>query len=118
MPFMPRTRAALLIETFDKDGNKQIMIYHLTEPISMVMEQDYSMHYNMFDGVSRAASMPTRLSVEAYLADPNPQYWEGPMPDPDQQELPPAQIAITSNDDIIEGEVLDDEGFGEGYPDD
>lgn len=100
------TRAALLLEVKDKDGNPQVMIYHLAEPIMMQMEQDFgSLHYNLFDGASRVRNIPAKLTVEAYLTGP-PQEYSQPMPG--QEEIEPAQLAIESNESEI---VIDEEGF-------
>lgn len=113
MPFdMPRsTRAALLIETFDANGDKQVLIYHLSEPIMMRMEQDYP-SYNIFDGATRVRPVPAKLTVEAYLRDPTPSYYGGPIPE--QEEIQPAQLAIESNESEI---IIDEESFDEWQED-
>lgn len=106
------TRAALLLEVKDKDGNSQVMIYHLAEPIMMQIDQEFgALHYNLFDGASRVQNVPAKITVEAYLTGP-PREHHQPMP---SEEIEPAQLAISSNESEI---IIDEEGFEEWQNDD
>ena len=101
------TRAALLLEVKDEDGNPKVMIYHLAEPITMQIDQEFgSLHYNLFDGASRIQNVPAKLTVEAYLTGP-PKEYSHSMP---SEEIEPAQLAISSNESEI---VIDEDGFEE-----
>ena len=102
------TRAKLLVEQKDKDGNPIYMVYHIALT-QMRMDHEFEQSYNIFDVASRVLPSPIRISVDGYLTDPNPRPWDGPMPNAEQEEVEPAQLAITSNDDIIEGEIIEDD---------
>jgi hypothetical protein len=78
------SRTALLMEVKDKDGNKQVIIYHLTSPV-ITLEQDYDIGYNIFDASTRILPQSTKVTIEAYLSDPR--RYEGNMPDPNQGEV-------------------------------
>lgn len=109
------TRAALLIESITPDGEKRVLIYHLAEPIMLNMEQDYD-NFNIFDEATRYIRRePERLTVQAYLADPEPRQWNGPMPESEQQELQPVNLAIESSesDIIVEAEEYEDWEYDE-----
>ena len=102
------TRAALLVEEKDKNGNPIVVIYHLAVN-QMRLEREYDRTFNVFDGLNRTIlPTPMRMTIDAYLQDANPQPWNGPMPTAQQEEIESPQLAITSNEDIIEGEIVDD----------
>lgn len=101
------TRAALLIESTDSDGEKHVLIYHLGTPISLTMEQDYSTFYNVFDG-AHVREMPAKLTVEAYLTGA-PREYDQQMPS-QQEEIEPTHLAIESNESEI---IIDEDGFEE-----
>ncbi len=101
MMFYPHggsTRAALLIESIDSKGEKHVLVYHLSSPISMTLDTEYTTMYNVFEG-ARYAPMPTRMSVEAYLNGP-PREWDQQMP-AEQEEIEPTNLAIESNESEI-----------------
>ena len=102
------TRAALLVEQKDKDGNPIVLVYHIAAT-SLLMERDFDYGFNVFDGATRLLPTPTRVSVEGYLTDPNPRPWTGPMPGAEQEEIEPAQLAITSNEEPDEIVIEEDD---------
>ncbi len=108
------TRAALLIETLMPNGEKRVLIYHLAEPIMMRVDQEYN-NINIFDvASSHVRLMPAKLTVEAYLTD-QPREWNGSMPQEEQPELQPVNLAIESNesDIVVEPEEYEDWEYDE-----
>lgn len=102
--FMPgATRTALLMEMKDKDGNKQVLIYHLTQPI-ITLENEWEANFNLFDPRIQMTNYGTKVTIEAYLSDPR--NYDGPMPDPDQKEIEHTK-AVT--DGTPEEEIIYDE---------
>lgn len=102
------TRAVLLVEQKDKDGNPMYLVHHLLLS-QMTMERDYERTFNIFDDMTRILPTPIRVSFDGYLTDPNPRPWTGPVPGAEQEEIDPTQLALTSNDDILEGEIIEDD---------
>lgn len=98
------TRAALLLEVKDKEGNPKVMIYHLAEPLRIQIDQEFATrNYNIFDG-AYIQDIPTKLTVEAYLMGV-PREYNRPMP---SEKLEPSQLAISSNESEI---IVNDEDF-------
>lgn len=96
-PFMTSTRSALLIET-NENGEKKILIYHLAPPISITVEQDYEMQYNVFEmNYPRYKGFDTRVSIEAYLG--SPQEYQGDIPE--REEIEHTKAITDGNDEII-----------------
>jgi len=96
--FYPRSnRTALLMEVVDKNGDKKLVIYHLTSPV-ITMETDYEASYNIFDSAARVLPTSTKVIVEAYLSEPRD--YDARQPVFDQKELEHTK-AITDGDDEI-----------------
>lgn len=102
---MGSTRAALLIEHIEPDGERKIIVYYLSHPITLTTEEEFSATYNVFDKVPRYTTNPVRISVDAYLAA-EPQEWDGKMPQ--QEEVEPVRMAIQSSESDI---VVDEDDF-------
>jgi hypothetical protein len=111
-PHVGSTRAALLIESTDSNGEKHVLVYHLTTPITLSVDTEYTTMFNVFDGAS-FRPLPTLLSMEAYLAGP-PREWDQQMPSP-QEEIEPTHLAIESNESEI---IIDEDGFEEWQQED
>lgn len=99
------TRAALLIEHIDENGEKKILMYDMGLPMSVSVEHEYNLWDIREDG--RVPPHSSRVSIDAYLRDPRIYGHEFPG---DQREIEPAQLAIESNEGEI---VIDEEGFAE-----
>lgn len=96
--FYPRSnRTALLMEIVDKEGNKKIVIYHLSSP-QITMETDYDVSFNIFDPTARVSPTQTKVIVEAYLSDARD--FNGSKPVFDQKEIEHTK-AVTDGNEII-----------------
>lgn len=107
MPFMQQggTRAALLIETKDKDGNLKTLVYHLAMPLTIDMEEEYNtFDFAFADGASYIRPRSTRVRIEGYMG--GARVYEPGIPQ--QEELEPTHLAIESNEGEI---IIDEEGF-------
>lgn len=88
------TRAVLLIESRDPDGNVSVMAHDLR-----LLSTRYEVDYNVFNGGYG------RVDIEAiHMGD---RIWEGSIP---SDEIASDQLAISSSESEI---VIDEEGFEE-----
>lgn len=110
------TRAALLVEDKDKDGNPIFMVYHVALT-QMSLEREFDRTFNVFEGATRILPAPTRISMDGYLTDPNPRPWNGPVPNAEQEEVEPVQLAIMSNEEPEEI-VIEEDDFEDHWRED
>lgn len=89
------TRAALLVESKDKDGNVVIEVHYLN-----LLSTRYDISRNVFDGDHGL------VVIEGVVRGQG--VWHGPMPDAEQEAIEPTQLAIESNE-IVEAEIVEDE---------
>lgn len=103
------TRAALLIETKDENGNKHVMVYNLAMPLTVSLDYDIASRYNIFDGFDHKNQVPmsTNIHIDATLTDP-PREWQGSMPET-QEELEDQKAIESSEEIVVEGELIDEE---------
>lgn len=102
--FLPRSsRTALLMEVVDKDGNKNVLIYHLTGPMTITLDNEYDLTYNIFEPTTRLHHTSTKVTIEGYLGDPR--QYDGAMPDPNQAEVEHTKAITDGNEDEI---IIDD----------
>jgi len=85
------------MEVVDSEGNKKIVIYHLTSP-QITMETDYEARLNIFDTAARIIPTSTKVTVEAYLSDARD--YDAQQPVFDQKELEHTK-AVTDGNEII-----------------
>lgn len=91
------TRSALIIENTKPDGSKETLIYDL-RVLSMSME------HNIFGD--------NRVTIDGYIEEgrlyTNPASPFDFEPEP-AKEIESPQLAITNNEEIVEGEIIEDD---------
>lgn len=98
-------RTALLMELVDKEGNKKIVIYHLTRP-QITMETDYEARMNIFDTAARMIPTSTKVTVEAYLSDARD--YDAREPVFEQKELAHTKAVTDGNEIIYEADEYEE----------
>ncbi len=114
MPFMQQggTRAALLIEVKEKDGNLKTLVYHLAIPLTIDMEEEYNtLDFAFADGASYIRPRSTKIRIEGYVGAPR-EYSPGM---PQQRGIEPTHLAIESNESEI---VIDPDDYEDWQRDD
>lgn len=91
------TKAALLVEHIDENGEKKVLIYQMGMPLSVSVDYEYNV-WDFRDSGNRVRPHSTRVTIDGYLTDPR--VYGQSFPD-NQEEIDPPQKAIESSESEI-----------------